>query len=625
MTAPNSAERVPIETLLQHREWVRALARSLYFDRNRADDVEQETWRIALERPPCHAASLRAWFATAVRSAAGSAGRKERTRSARESAVVPRAHSPSPEDSVAAAELQTKLARAVLDLDEPYRTAVVLRYFDGLEATEIAARLSVPVETVRTRLKRAIELLRKRMEVEIGGDRDAWCLLLVGVRVGRGKPIARVAAGTSGAAAALGGGAVMAAGTKALAVAVVLATGVVWWLASDHGRPRPVDRSSGVQSTPVTVDRGTRVAPRAHPDEVSATPPAAPTAPRLQGHVVDAEGKPAAGVRVTLIPEQLPGGRPVDLAGGATATSAASRDVRTDANGAFSAEPLPAPGVASALALRDDGAMGIVPAIRPGEDVVVTLFAPASLFGRVTDSAGAVVDQVNVRVGCLVDTASFVRETQTAADGTYRVTGIPLAVGDAFSAAQVVFSADGFAPTLVPVTSPETRFAPGAERRLDARLVRGASLTGVVADAETGSPVGGASVVLVSEEGRMGFRLSRGRSIENPFAPRTLSTLQSAADGTFRVEHLPVADIHSSGSRLGFVRVMKEGYAASESDVRAASDGATIDVRITLRHTATISGRVVDKSGKPVAALSVWAQIGDERDDAKATTDAAGH
>ena len=42
----------PIETLLAEREWVRALARSLLADSNRADDVEQQTWLSAMRRPP---------------------------------------------------------------------------------------------------------------------------------------------------------------------------------------------------------------------------------------------------------------------------------------------------------------------------------------------------------------------------------------------------------------------------------------------------------------------------------------------------------------------------------------------------------------------------------------------
>src|SRR5207344_2472014 len=103
-----------------------------------------------------------------VRNAARGSGRRRSRRLLHETATPARREVPSPEDLVAAAEVQTRLARAVLELDEPYRSTVLYRFHEGLEASEIAARLGVPVETVRTRLKRAIEKLRERMDVDLG-------------------------------------------------------------------------------------------------------------------------------------------------------------------------------------------------------------------------------------------------------------------------------------------------------------------------------------------------------------------------------------------------------------------------------------------------------------------------
>lgn len=625
MTAHGSPERVPVEALLAHRQWVRALARSLYLDRNDADDLEQETWRMALERPPRHAASLRAWFARAVRNAAVSKARQRNVRGARESEVLPRGGDPTPEEAVAEAELLARLAQAVVRLDEPYRTAVVLRYSKGMEASEIAARLSVPVETVRTRLKRAVEQLRRSMGVDLGNDRDARCLLLFGVRAGRHTPVTPGAVAAS--SGALAGGAVMAAGTKALAVTVVLALGVVWWSATDHSEITPAGRAADVGPVQAAVDNGAREPRRVHPEESGEASQETSAAPRIRGQVVDPEGNPAAGVRVVLRPEQLSGGKPLDLAGDGHAASGSSREVRTDAGGAFAAEPLDAPGVASAFALREDGALGVAPEIRPGEDVSIVLTAPASLVGRVTDPNGTALANARVRVGCIIDGGSLVREGRTNAEGDYRIAGIPVRSADAangLAAAQVEFAADGFAPKLIPVFSEETTFRSREERRIDVRLLSGATLVGGVVAAESGNPVGGASIDLVSEEGSMWFDLPRGRSVGNPFAPRTLATTQSAADGTFRLEHLPIADARSSMSRLGFVRVSKDAYAVAEADVRVARDGATVDVRVTLRRTAIISGRVVDREGRPVAGLGVWARIGDEPNSVSAKTDADG-
>jgi DNA-directed RNA polymerase specialized sigma24 family protein len=48
-------------------------------------------------------------------------------------------------------------------LSEPQRIAVVLRYYGGLRASEIAAVLDVPSATVRSHLRRALAALRKEL------------------------------------------------------------------------------------------------------------------------------------------------------------------------------------------------------------------------------------------------------------------------------------------------------------------------------------------------------------------------------------------------------------------------------------------------------------------------------
>jgi RNA polymerase sigma-70 factor, ECF subfamily len=56
------------------------------------------------------------------------------------------------------------LRSAVITLEEPLRVIVALRYFAGLDATEIGATLNVPPATVRTRLRRALAHLRMQMD-----------------------------------------------------------------------------------------------------------------------------------------------------------------------------------------------------------------------------------------------------------------------------------------------------------------------------------------------------------------------------------------------------------------------------------------------------------------------------
>ena len=61
---------------------------------------------------------------------------------------------------------------AVSALEEPYRSTVLLRFFGGLRAAEIARCQETSSSTVRNRLRRALAMLRARL-----GGRDGALLL----------------------------------------------------------------------------------------------------------------------------------------------------------------------------------------------------------------------------------------------------------------------------------------------------------------------------------------------------------------------------------------------------------------------------------------------------------------
>ncbi len=50
------------DTLLQHADFVRDLARSLIADEQQAEDAVQEAYLAALERPPAKREALRSWL-----------------------------------------------------------------------------------------------------------------------------------------------------------------------------------------------------------------------------------------------------------------------------------------------------------------------------------------------------------------------------------------------------------------------------------------------------------------------------------------------------------------------------------------------------------------------------------
>jgi hypothetical protein len=69
--------------------------------------------------------------------------------------------------------VQRILVESVLGLEKMYRTAVLLRFYDDLPPRAIARRLNIPVATVRTRVQRATEMLRRDLARRYG-KRERW-------------------------------------------------------------------------------------------------------------------------------------------------------------------------------------------------------------------------------------------------------------------------------------------------------------------------------------------------------------------------------------------------------------------------------------------------------------------
>ena len=70
----------------------------------------------------------------------------------------------SVEDLVARKEMSEAVARALTDLPEEQRIAILLKEFHGLTLQEIADQLDCPLSTVKTRLYQGLTVLRRRLE-----------------------------------------------------------------------------------------------------------------------------------------------------------------------------------------------------------------------------------------------------------------------------------------------------------------------------------------------------------------------------------------------------------------------------------------------------------------------------
>ncbi|MEW6745473.1 MAG: sigma-70 family RNA polymerase sigma factor [Planctomycetota bacterium] len=168
-------EAPSLEGLMAHSAWVRALARRLVQDESRADDIVQETWLAALEHPPQPGWGLRSWLGAVVRNTVYLARRSQRRRERRERLAPIPAPPTSPEEAVEQVAAHRLVVEAVLRLPEPYRSTVILRFFQDATPQQISEQTGIPAATVRTHLHRGIALLRSDFKAKHG---SAWCTTL---------------------------------------------------------------------------------------------------------------------------------------------------------------------------------------------------------------------------------------------------------------------------------------------------------------------------------------------------------------------------------------------------------------------------------------------------------------
>ena len=226
--------------LMEHQAFLKRLARSLVFDDQRAEDVVQDSFVVALEKPMPAPARLRGWLAGIVRNKARRSHRRERRLRERHAHVARGEALPSTVDMAARLEAQRTIAAAVEALDEPGRSALVYRYFDGRKPARIARELRLPVRTVESRLRRAKESLRAALDQQFG-ERGRWQAALLPL-IGSGSLVGASTAVSTGSSSASGTTVigVTAMSSKAVAgfcIAAALAGAGIGWVA----KPTPTD------------------------------------------------------------------------------------------------------------------------------------------------------------------------------------------------------------------------------------------------------------------------------------------------------------------------------------------------------------------------------------------------
>ncbi|MFO0985482.1 MAG: sigma-70 family RNA polymerase sigma factor [Planctomycetota bacterium] len=588
-----------IDGLLAHEHLIRALARELLHDEQSVDDVVQDTWLVAIQREPARSESLASWLARIARNFALRTLRGSARRRHRESATAAFEVVPSTEQILEREETRRLVVRAVLRLPEPHRGVTVLRYFEGWPPRAIAKRLGVPVETVRSRLKRARAELRLALAAD-HGEGGSLARRLGALAAGGWSPW-----GASLGTSSLVGALLMTAKLKISIAAVVLlvaAASIALWSLGDRepGSRPPAGEPPAIASPARALASDAQVAaPAVAADGAAARrtaiapePPSVAPPPATGSLLVRAQWKEsraaAADVPVMLREE------------GGPSSYFHARTGTTGEDGTLRFTELP-PGKFQVSRQLD---VGVSAAIRPGAETAVVLELPSGMTidGLVVDGAGQPVGDAAITVasGGTEPRMEPAIVARTAADGTFHLTGVQ--DGDEIGA-----RASGHAPSYL-----HWLFASqgGKERRL--RLVLdqpGGDVAGEVHDRD-GKPVANALVRVRLGEFE-GYRPRDGSSVGKPLD----LWARSDEDGFFTVASVPARTLP--------VEARAEGFGVWRGTVEASLQ-VTTQLEVVLERSSVVRGTVVTADGKPAARIRI--RVGRDADlmSATASSDAAG-
>jgi RNA polymerase sigma-70 factor (ECF subfamily) len=533
--------------LLADTVWLRHLARRLVGD-DLAEDLQQDVAVAALARPQ-QAAAGRSWLAAVARNLGVSLRRRRSAEQRRVGALPPREPAPSPAELAAAAELQQKAVAALLTLPLAYRDTLLLRFMQGLSLAETASAMGVPEETVRTRQKRALALLREQL-----APRE---------RCGRTSVLATLSAWS------------VAVKAKHLIVCVAIAMIAlpltVLLVPSTDGQPTP-----GAPGGIAAAAAGPR------PDqgaEAGAAIAVQRTAVATEPRVV---GRPAAELTVDV---RWPGGAPAadhPIMSWSQRPANTLRSGTTDAGGRCVFADLP-PGTFFVVTMQYDNRLVELHA-GGREHVSITLQAGFGVRGSVVDRIGTPVAGAEIWIGHAGVAPNWTLPAgHSDHSGRFAITGcLPTML---IGATEPRLGVSGCAMLLRERhggATPEE-----VVLQLDDRV---AEVHGRVVDGD-GRPLAAACVEL----GDMTAQLkpdAKGQLWSRP----TAALCTTDADGRFSVRQAPVD--------CGRLVITHRGYAPHREELALAAH-VVREVAIVLRPGAVLTGTVLDATGQPAAEVDV--------------------
>ncbi len=162
------------DELLKHATFVRRLALRLTGDVHRAEDVAQEAWLAAAQRPPTRKKALRGWLRVVVKNLvakqANDLGRRETQMSPTTMESIPSESFRTTGDR----QLLSIMVSEVLRLPEPYQTLILQRYYEGKTVPQVAEQVGSTPAQVRHRIDRGLEMLRDSLTSSLGDSHSDW-------------------------------------------------------------------------------------------------------------------------------------------------------------------------------------------------------------------------------------------------------------------------------------------------------------------------------------------------------------------------------------------------------------------------------------------------------------------
>ncbi len=160
------------DVLLSQTEWLHHLARQLVGSREAQEDLVQETYLQALSQPNREIAHPGAFLAKVMRRLAARTTSRDVKRGTLEARSSRNLSHGSTEDLIERITVQRDLVNVLLSMSQAQRDVLILRFYEDMGPTEIAARLDIPLATAKSRQQRGLEVLREKLTNFYGTDRD---------------------------------------------------------------------------------------------------------------------------------------------------------------------------------------------------------------------------------------------------------------------------------------------------------------------------------------------------------------------------------------------------------------------------------------------------------------------